>query len=82
MEEKRIDLRIDNEENRRNLAESKRSTELCFRINHTMPGTEECDALIKELFCGKIGEGSRIAPPVQVIQFCFSKKERSVQWNL
>ena len=49
MEEKRIDMRIENEENRRLTEEVKRSTQLCFRINHTMPMTPECDALITEL---------------------------------
>ena len=68
MEEKRVDLRIDNEENRALIAEAKRSTQLCFRINHTMPMTEESDALIAELFQGAIGEGSHIAPPLQVIR--------------
>ena len=68
MEEKRIDLRIDNEENRELMEEAKRSTQLCFRINHTMPQTPECEALIAELFQGNLGEGSHIAPPLQVIR--------------
>ncbi len=68
MEEKRIDMRIENEENRRLTEEVKRSTQLCFRINHTMPMTPECDALITELFNGEFGEGSHIAPPLQVIR--------------
>lgn len=68
MEEKRIDMRIDNEETRELMEESKRSTQLCFRINHTMPMTEESEALIAELFQGNLGEGSHIAPPMQVIR--------------
>ena len=68
MEEKRIDMRMDSEENRQLMEEAKRSTQLCFRINHAMPMTEECDALISELFQGAIGEGSHIAPPLQVIR--------------
>ena len=36
-----------------------RDVKLVFAINHTMPYTEEYDALVKELFVGKIGEGSR-----------------------
>ena len=55
MEEKRIDMRIDNEENRELTEEARRSTQLCFRINHTMPQTPECDALIAELFKGNMG---------------------------
>ena len=62
MEEIRIDLRIPNPER---TAEGRRSTQLCFKINHTMPMTEECDALIKELF-PKIGENVNVQPPLQV----------------
>ena len=62
MEEVRIDLREPHPERD---AESKRSTQLCFKINHTMPMTAECDALIKELFA-EIGENSRVQPPLQV----------------
>ena len=61
MEEIRIDLRESNPERK---AESKRSTQLCFKINHTMPMTEECTALIKELF-PNIGENVNIQPPIQ-----------------
>ena len=62
MEEIRIDLRESNPERE---AESKRSTQLCFKINHTMPMTAECDALIRELF-PHIGENTRVQPPLQV----------------
>lgn len=68
MEEKRIDFRIDCEETRELLAESKRSTELCFRINHTMPQTAEYNALVSELFGGQIGEGSSVMPPVNIVR--------------
>lgn len=61
MEEVRIDLRIPNEERRK---EGKRSQQLCFKINHTMPGTEECNKLIRELFEDRLGEGSIINPPM------------------
>lgn len=62
MEEIRIDLRVESPERK---AEGKRSTQLCFKINHTMPMTEECDALIRELF-PHIGENVRVQPPLQV----------------
>ncbi len=67
MEEKRIDMRLDTEENRRLQEEVKRSTQLCFRINNTMPMTEESDALVAELF-DQFGEGSTVAPPIHVIR--------------
>lgn len=62
MEEVRIDLRERHPERE---AEGKRSTQLCFKINHTMPMTEESDALIRELF-PNMGENVRIQPPLQV----------------
>lgn len=61
MEEVRINLRVQSEE-RKN--ESVRSTQLCFQINHTMPMTEECQALTNELFNHTLGEGTRINPPI------------------
>ena len=81
MEEKRIDMRIDSEENREIREEVKRSTQLCFRINHTMPQTPESHTLIAELFKGDFGEGSQIAPPLQVI--CGNKvKPESVKLTM
>ena len=67
MKESRIDLRIDNEETRARKSEMKRSAQLCHRINHTMPMTDECDALIRELFCGRVGEGSSLQPPLHIM---------------
>lgn len=44
-----------------------RDVKLVFDINHTMPYTEEYDQLVKELFKGKIGEGSRVLPPLNLV---------------
>ena len=63
MEEVRMDLRIPDEERTK---EVMRSSELCFKINHTMPGTDECKALIDELFNHSLGENTIINPPVFV----------------
>ena len=65
MEEIRIDLRNPAEADP---AEGVRCAQLCYKINHTMPMTEEYDHLISELFCGNIGEGSRVMPPVTVVR--------------
>lgn len=65
MEEFRIDMRKPEEADP---VEGQRCTQLCFKINHTMPGTEEYDALVKELFLGNIGENSRVMPPVTVVR--------------
>ena len=65
MEEFRIDMRKPEEADP---AEGIRCAQLCFKINHTMPYTEEYDALVKELFMGNIGENSRVMPPVTVVR--------------
>lgn len=44
-----------------------REVKLLFGINHTMPYTEEYDNLVKELFAGNIGEGSRVMPPLNLV---------------
>lgn len=61
MEEVRIDLRIPNEERDKEL---KRASELCFKINNTMPGTPENRALIEELFTQGVDKSTTINPPV------------------
>lgn len=61
MEEVRIDLRIPDENRDK---EMKRSAELCFKINNTMPGTFECRALIEELFTQGVDKSTTINPPV------------------
>lgn len=44
-----------------------RDAKLVFNINHTMPYTEEYDRLVQQLFDGKIGEGSRVMPPLNLV---------------
>ena len=44
-----------------------RDVKLLFGINHTMPYTDEYDNLVKELFAGNIGEGSRVMPPLNLV---------------
>lgn len=56
MDEIRIDLR---ERTPEELAEIDRQEKVLFRINHTMPGTDEYQELIHRLF-SEVGEGSRI----------------------
>ncbi len=65
MEEIRIDTANPTPEDRQH---SVRDSQLCFKINHTMPYTEEYNALIKELFVDGIGENSRIMPPLTVVR--------------
>lgn len=64
MEEVRIDLRIPDESREK---EMKRSAELCFKINHTMPETPECRELIEDLFSQGVDKSTTINPPVFVL---------------
>lgn len=57
MEEFRIDLRKSEEAAP---AEGIRCAQLCFKINNTMPLTEEYNRLVSELFMGNIREESRV----------------------
>ena len=65
MEEIRIDLR---DPAQADAPESQRSVELCFKINHTMPGTPEYNQAVNDLFLGNIGEGSRVMPPITCVR--------------
>ena len=65
MEEFRIDMRKPEEADP---VEGIRCAQLCFKINHMMPYTEEYNELVKELFMGNIGENTRVMPPVTVVR--------------
>lgn len=65
MKEVRIDMRKPEEADP---AEGIRCAQLCFKINHTMPMTEEYNRLVSELFMGNIGEGSRVMSPLTVVR--------------
>lgn len=60
-EEVRVDMRIPDPEDH---AENVRSAQILFRLNQTMPFTEEYNALLQELFGDNLGEGSYVAAPV------------------
>ncbi|MBR0379324.1 MAG: galactoside O-acetyltransferase [Mogibacterium sp.] len=61
-EEKRLDFRIPDPEI---LKEDKRQAQLVFRLNQTMPVTDEYRQVLKELFGGNLGEGSHVVAPIQ-----------------
>ena len=60
-EEIRVDLRQSDPAGR---AEGQRCAELLFRLNHTMPYSDEYRAILKELFGENLGAGSSVAPPL------------------
>ena len=52
-------------------AEHTRQAQTLFRLNHTMPLTEEYDALLRELFGSRLGEGSTVRPGLAGV--CFDR---------
>lgn len=64
MEEIRIDCAHQSEEE---LALAKEQAQLLFRLNHTMPMTDEYDALLHRLF-PTMGENSRVNTPLTVVR--------------
>ena len=64
MEEIRIDCARQSAEE---LALAKEQAQLAFRLNHTMPMTEEYDELLRRLF-PDMGEGSRVNTPLTVVR--------------
>ena len=55
MEELRVDMR---ERDAYDLEIYAKHEELVFKLNHTMPRTEEYNQILKELFEGRIEDGS------------------------
>ena len=71
-QETRVDLRKTDPADR---AEGQRCARLIFRLNHTMPGTEEYQTVLKKLFGDNLGEGSYVAAPISGA--CVSSSPRS-----
>lgn len=63
MQEKRIDLRIPNDEREQ---EGHRTTELLFQLNHTLPFSTTYKQLLKELFINGLGANCYIAAPLYI----------------
>lgn len=61
MDFERVDMREMTDEE---MAEAFRISEIVFKINHTMPNTDEYNNLLKELFGENIGENSTVMAPI------------------
>ena len=48
-------------------AQGVRDAQLCFKLNHTMPYTDEYNESVSQLF-GEFGEGSRLMTPTTVVR--------------
>ena len=64
--EERIDMRDTSQYDQE---EGKRLAQLLFRLNHTMPMTDEYIALLHEFFGDRLGEESYVAAPFQGAAF-------------
>ena len=62
--EERVDLRIPHPED---MEKGKRQAQLIFKLNHTMPMTEEYVDVLKELFEDRLGDGSMVSAPLQMV---------------
>ena len=62
--EERVDLRIPHPEG---MELAKRQAQLIFKLNHTMPMTEEYTQILHELFEDRLGEGSTVTAPLQMV---------------
>lgn len=60
-EEIRVDMRTLNSEGSK---EAIRTNQVMFKLNHTMPFTDEYNGLLKELFGDNLGEGSFVMAPI------------------
>ncbi|MDE5765434.1 MAG: galactoside O-acetyltransferase [Ruminococcus sp.] len=62
IQEERVDLRNSTSEENE---QRKQQTQLIFKLNHTMPMTDEYAGILQELFGDRLGSGSYIAAPLQ-----------------
>lgn len=66
MDYERVDMR---EMTLEEMNEAFKMSEIVFKINHTMPNTDEYNSLVKELFGDNLGENSQIMPPIAGVAF-------------
>ena len=74
MEEIRIDV---TKQTKEELELAAHHAQLLFRFNHTMPGTEEYESLMHEIF-PDMGEGSRVSTPLTAVRPHMVKIGRNV----
>ncbi|MBQ2832456.1 DapH/DapD/GlmU-related protein [Methanobrevibacter sp.] len=63
------------------MSDAIKMNETVFKINHTMPNSEEYDNLLKELFGDNLGENSRIIAPIAGAAFDHMKIGNNVFIN-
>ena len=68
MQEQRVDPRLTTAEEH---TEGVRQAQVLFKLNHTMPYTDEYNALVRELFGDNLGEGGWVMPGLTGV--CFGR---------
>ena len=68
MQEQRVDPRLATAEEH---AEGVRQAQVLFKLNHTMPYTDEYNALVRELFGDNLSEGGWVMPGLTGV--CFDR---------
>ena len=61
MDFERVDMREMTEEE---MIKAGKMAEIVFKLNHTMPNTDEYNSLLKELLGDNLGENSQIMAPI------------------
>ena len=77
-DEFRVDLRVPDPAARQ---EETRCEKLLFRLNQTMPGTEEYHQILSELFGDRLGENSMITAPLRGARISAMRIGRNVYIN-
>lgn len=77
-EEIRVDMREMSAEEQQNAINM---AQLVFKLNHTMPMTDEYDAVLKELFGENLGENSMVMAPIAGAAFDKVKIGKNVYIN-
>ena len=68
MQEQRVDTKLTTAEEH---AEGVRQAQVLFKLNHTMPYTDEYNTLVRELFGDNLGEGGWVMPGLTGV--CFDR---------
>ena len=64
MSEFRVDMRQTTQEE---IQRARHYAQLIFTLNHTMPFTDEYNNILKEIFGSRLGDGSTIMAPVNIV---------------
>ena len=64
MNEIRVDMRQTSQEE---IQKARLYAQLIFKLNHTMPFTDEYNAILQEIFGDRLGKGSTVMAPVNIV---------------